>query len=171
MSELNIGKIIEGEAARDAIHIAVAPVVAGEHLEPGTHVAFDENGSVVSRKNNPIGIVDPFLGGAVKKGQKFYLFLYPKTVTNLRHEWSHQDFKQEPSTASASMLWLKHFAVLHQMHYNDMMAGVERFVDGGCTFPTIEDDHKDWETPPDFWIHYYAVTGKKGEGDFFGCCI
>lgn len=32
MSELNIGKIIEGEAARDAIHIAVAPVVAGEHL-------------------------------------------------------------------------------------------------------------------------------------------
>lgn len=171
MSELNIGKIIDGDAARDAIHIAVAPVVAGEALEPGTHVALDENGTAVSYKTKPIGIVDPFLANAVVKGQKFYLFLYPRTVTNLRHEWSHAAFRQEPSTASVSMGWLLRFAELHQMAYCDMMAAVKEFVDGGCDEPTIENDFRDWETPPEFWIHYEAVTGKKGEGDFFGCCI
>lgn len=171
MSELNIGKIIEGEAARDAIHVAVAPVVAGEALEPGMHVAFDENGTVVPSPGNRIGIVDPFLRSGVEKGQKFYLFLYPKTVTNLRHDWAHPAFRNEPSAASVSMGWLQHFAELHKMTYNDLMEAVKRFVDGGCSFATIEDEFREWETPPEFWIHYMAVTGQKGDGNFFGCCI
>ncbi len=171
MSEVIIGKLIEGNAARDAIHIAVAPVVAGEELEPGTHVAFDETGTMVSYRTNRIGIVDPFLKHLVAKGEKFYLFLYPRTVKNLRHEWDHPAFKHEPSTASLSMGWLQHFAELHQMTYNDMMAAVEKYVDGGCKEAVIEDEFRDWETPEEFWKHYEAVTGKTGSGELFGCCI
>ncbi|MFO0822607.1 MAG: hypothetical protein U0792_05710 [Gemmataceae bacterium] len=37
----------------------------------------------------PVGIVDPFLREAVRPGQRFWLFMYPNTVTTLRHEWTH----------------------------------------------------------------------------------
>lgn len=67
--------------------------------------------------------------------------------------------------------WLQHFAELHQMTYNDMMAAVKDYVDGGCKDSTIETDHKNWETPDEFWVHYKNVTGNIGTGDFFGCCI
>lgn len=170
MSDPIIGKIIEGNAARDAVHIAIAPVVAGEYLRPGTPVGFQPNGTVASYINKHIGIVDPFLGLPVDKGQKFYLFLFPKTVKNLRHEWDHPDFRQSPET-EASVGWLQRFASEHQMTYGDLMAAVGEFVDKGCDYPTIEDDFKDWEVPEEFWVHYKAVTGKDGSGDFFGCCI
>lgn len=171
MNDLPIGNLIEGPAERDAIHIAIAPVVAGEELEPGTHVGFDENGLAVTFKSKSIGVVDPFLKYPVEKGQKFWLFLYPKTVTNLRHDWSHPAFKNEPTSGSISMGWLQHFAELHQMTYNDLMAAVEKYVSDGCSVAVIEDDFKQWETPDEFWVHYKAVTGKDGEGNFFGCCV
>ena len=33
-----LGKLIEGRGERDAIHIAIVPVCAGENLNPGTHL-------------------------------------------------------------------------------------------------------------------------------------
>lgn len=89
-----VGKLITGQAFRDAIHVAIAPVVAGEQLAPGTRVVL-VNG--VARdgawiKTPSIGIVDPFLERPVYVGEKFYIFLFPNTVTSLRHAWTHPAF-------------------------------------------------------------------------------
>lgn len=95
-----IGTILTKPAERDAIHVAVAPAIASEELQPGQHVG--PGGSplldfmVVSAQSPvKIGIVDPFLSGSVKKGEHFYLFMYPKTVTTLRHEWTHPAFQEK----------------------------------------------------------------------------
>ena len=67
MSEnLRLGKIIDGgRVDRDAIHIAVMPVVAGEKLQPGTHVGFAKGGYRVTASPSGgyecVGIVDPYL--------------------------------------------------------------------------------------------------------------
>jgi hypothetical protein len=85
--DLGLGKLIIGEAHRDAVHVAVAPVVAQENLSPGDHV--DANGGWAGER---VGIVDPFLREPVRKGDRFWLFLYPGTVTGLRHMWTHPAF-------------------------------------------------------------------------------
>lgn len=48
MSEsLGLGKIITTPQQRDAIHVAVAPVVANSELKPGQRVGFVREGSIV----------------------------------------------------------------------------------------------------------------------------
>lgn len=88
---LPLGEIITTEQHRDAIHVAVAPVEAGERLTPGTHVTLRADGKAVSGAAT-IGIVDPFLRQFLMPGDRFWLFLYPNTITSLRHDWSHPSF-------------------------------------------------------------------------------
>lgn len=40
----NLGDLCDSDARRDAVHIAVAPVIAGQHLDPGYHVGLDDSG-------------------------------------------------------------------------------------------------------------------------------
>src|SRR5271165_1998507 len=90
-----LGKLITTEQERDAIHIAVCPVTAGKDLKPGEHIGLIGDDFVVGPSVNNIGVVDPFLTEDVKVGQCFYMFLYPGTITGLRHEWTHPMFEAE----------------------------------------------------------------------------
>lgn len=96
------GRLIEdGDRRRDAIHIALAPVTAAVRLAPGQHVGLVREGSVelVGPCDRPVGIVDPFLPAAVEPGERFWLFLYPNTVTGLRHIWAHPAFAAAAAAA------------------------------------------------------------------------
>jgi hypothetical protein len=86
--------ITDGDRRRDAVHVAVAPVTAAGRLVPGQHVGFIHAGNteIVGASTSPIGIVDPFLCEDVQQGQRFWLFMYPNTVTSLRHVWTHPAF-------------------------------------------------------------------------------
>lgn len=88
----NLGEEPAGDARRDAVHIAVAPVIAGYRLSPGECVGPVYDGTQFGTCKKPIGIVDPFLTADVLPGQRFWLFLYPGTITGLRHVWSHPAF-------------------------------------------------------------------------------
>lgn len=90
---VKIGQLITEPVGRDAIHVAIAPVTAGEDLTPGALIGFDEAlGDTVRARADGIGIVDPFLREAPQKGQRFYMFLLPNTITSLRHVWTHPQF-------------------------------------------------------------------------------
>lgn len=92
----NVGSLAGEDARRDAIHVAVAPVVAAGPLDPGDHVWLDDHGEATKgdgrRSASTIGVVDPFLDSVVLKGERFWVCLYPGTVTSLRHVWSHPAF-------------------------------------------------------------------------------
>ena len=90
-----LGQLItDGDRRRDAIHVAVAPVTAAARLVPGQHVGLvqDGNTELVGPCDRTIGVVDPFLAADVEPGQRFWLFLYPGTITGLRHVWTHSVF-------------------------------------------------------------------------------
>lgn len=84
---------IPATSGRDAIHIAVIRMVATTRLFPGQHVGVD--GSPNAEKT--VGIVDPYLPGPVYPDQPFWALLYPRTITGLRHVWTHPDFDDEVS--------------------------------------------------------------------------
>lgn len=108
MNEPIVGRLIEGDVfPRDALHMAMAAVTAGERLEPGQRVGIIrsewkssaatrwEQVFHVARVPHPdkeLGIVDPFLRGVVLPGQRFWLWLFPKTITGLQHNWTHTAF-------------------------------------------------------------------------------
>lgn len=89
-----LGKIIGPDEKRDAIHLAVENAIAGQTLNPGDNIGFLPDGTV-GYCAKPLGIVDPFLKSPVKAGQRFWLVVYPRQITSLRHVWSHPSFPEK----------------------------------------------------------------------------
>lgn len=95
-TELKVGRLLDASAplpGRDAIHVPVVPVRSAEWLAPGCKVGLCE-GRVdrVESGVPPVGVVDPFLSDAVPPETPFWLFLFPGTVTDVRHVWTHPAF-------------------------------------------------------------------------------
>jgi hypothetical protein len=98
-----LGTIIDiNKEKRDAIHLGVEPIVAGMILQRGAHIGIGPNGKAYDANYMPelkaVGIVDPFLRDKVKKGEAFWLIVYPRQITSLRHVWEHPDFKDSKET-------------------------------------------------------------------------
>lgn len=90
MDKPKIGQLVPlaDMVGRDAIHVAVLPVVAGAMLCPGDDVGVGEDGRATTAAH-AIGIVDPFLQETVKEGEGFWLFVYPGAAEPVRHHWTH----------------------------------------------------------------------------------
>lgn len=178
-----LGTLIDERAARDAIHVAVEPVIAGTKLAPGQNVKLVDGVAHYARDvNDGVGIVDPFLHDLVDPGQRFWLLMYPRTITSLRHVWSHPDFDDVADPApdkNASEAWLRDFCDRSDCPaYETVIAaaigGYVEVVDEiyGSEAYRI-DDYGDGEIflyfagrdahspiPPEFWDHVETVTGQ-----------
>lgn len=174
MNDTKLGQLITGQPLRDAIHIAIAPVIAGEDLNPGEHVGLNENGEATRLTAKTVGIVDPFLlhGVVINKGERFWLCLYQQTITGMRHSWVHPSFPEITGDASAaSELWLRNFAASAAgigMDYHELMVAAGRYLENGAMYCFGEDIGyaDDFDA---FWSHYRNVTGRTGSGEFFRC--
>jgi hypothetical protein len=181
-----MGTILTADVGgRDAVHVAVIAATAAGKLAPSQHVGFksgaapepvDTTEPIVGASDDPIGIVDPFLEGMVEKGQRFWLYLYPRTITSLRHNWTHprfEDLKQgqiysRPTQVAESEAWLKAWCETHDC---PEWPTVRAVIEGD------ESEHRQWsdeylhfdgrdahgEIPPSFWHHVEIVLGRKVE--------
>lgn len=174
-----LGTIIT-DGGRDAIHLAVEPVVAGELLFPGQHIGIkDGKGYGATHNVKLLGIVDPFLTGTVQLDQKFWLVVYPRQITSLRHVWSHPDFPESEvlkldshDPVEKSKAWISAFAAELDQTYNRLMAAADQWVyDNDYTYDNSEVYKNHWEKFHEFWIHYTVVTGREPneKESFFTC--
>lgn len=180
-----LGKLITEESHRDAIHIAIAPVVAAEKLAPGQEVGFVEGSEVfVEPSGSPIGIIDPFLKGLVFPDQSCWLCLFPETVTGMRHHWSHPAFAgTEPAAAESQPLkddasltseaWLRDLAEEVELSFDALLDAARAYRDRGeyhrLGFDTPDRCYTESE---EFWRHFTVVTGEPGDRDgdnIFSC--
>jgi hypothetical protein len=170
-TQFSIGKIHTERYERDAIHFAVMPVMASEDLKPGQHIGFKEGGYMVTASPAApyklIGIVDPFLPTDVKKHERFWMVLYPNTITGLKHVWSHPTIADDGrGVGTESEKWLRDFATSVDADYDEMMAVAATHCEGAKGWSEYLIEGGKWEgqsTPDAFWAHYQNLTGKKPE--------
>lgn len=181
---LTLGTILpDDHQGRDAIHIAVISAKANEWLEPGQQVVICDDVAYPETRESSIGIVDPFLPETVTTGQRFWVLLHPRTITSLRHVWSHPALPDEPSvqpiTPDARESALGAIRAVAQ----DLGVSVERMMEGADEWLQSGGSHKgymhfgndlsyNWNMPA-FWDAYALLTGKHVPEDmrqsFFSC--
>ncbi len=176
-----LGTIIDDKQKRDAIHLAVEPVIAGEKLRPGEHITVVDGVATGADVGAGLGIVDPFLTKLVKKGERFWFVMYPRMVHSLRHVWTHPAFpdgeaapvvEEKDTDKATAESWLRNYAVEIDIGFQrlidaagDWLEGEDYLVDGGTLDGVV--------TKPEFWTYYAAFTGKTVPEDkrqnFFSC--
>lgn len=99
MSKPVFGKVLTERPinVRDATHIPIIVVVAGDIISPAEDIRLekpgDEDGLFVafpSTVGNRVGVADPFLSVDVHPGQMFYCWLKPESTKKLWHQWTHR---------------------------------------------------------------------------------
>lgn len=183
------GLLPDDAGGRDAVHVAVISAVAGEKLSPGQDIGFSgqvsQTGEGLASAAAPklIGIVDPFLKGLVWPDQRFWLYIYPRKITGLNHQWSHPDLPDvgakvggdlysTPAQRLASSRWIGDWAAGYGMTGSAMIEAATNFIKGGdylCDGGKFEGER----VPYEFWEHYERVTGatvpSAGKDNFFTC--
>lgn len=183
MSEIvKLGEKLSGDVPRDAIHIAIAPVTAGQILKPGEHVGFLSDGRV-GKTRVTIGVIDPFLTSLVNVGDQVYILLNPYTITSLRHQWTHPAFdnnyksvvesKSIPSGAlKTSANYIRREAGKLGLSYEQLIEITTDWVLTGEVFCGGEDFMDAW-VDEEFFHHFSIVTGMEVPEDrrhsFFRC--
>lgn len=179
MHEVNLGQLITDPAQqRDAIHIAVASVVAAMELQAGDELEFAKAcDTMYVRKSihKPIGIVDPFLKTVIQPEDRFWMFLMPNTITSLRHDWTHPAFAVPVADKAASEKWMADYASCHYSSDDDGYAGwcgkytAEQVIEFAKDFLLNGDRHvqqgseslRDDTNAAEFWRHFEVITGMK----------
>lgn len=163
---------------RDAIHLAVFKAEAAEMMGPGMDVYLDDEHK--ARWNQPqygperefLGIVDPFLEVDLEPGDMFWLVVYPRQITSLRHVWEHPGFpgvNDKPKSKADAEAWLRDFAARSDVPSFESM--VDAAVRGGGSYVGFGEDASG-EIPPEFWDHLGVYTGISFEGataEWFSC--
>jgi hypothetical protein len=185
-----MGAVLPDDAGgRDAVHVAVISAIAYHSMEPGAHVSFidvptattEGKAGVSPLGDEPIGIADPFIKDRIKEGERFWLYLYPRTITGLRHQWTHPAFADDqgtvygtPSQKLAAEEWIKNF--VHRSDcpgYEELMAGVARIADeGGSDYFYVYESNTHGEIPDEFWVMAEIVLGRPIKGkrpSYFSC--
>ncbi len=184
-----LGFIISPKEKRDAIHLAVEPSTAGEILKAGDHVSISlSDGKAYKTKTGKgLGIVDPFLLEEVGHGEMFWLVVYPRQITSLRHVWEHSSFPLSGETdtnkypsapemqAPAPMVhksvsYVENVANNLGVTYKDLMDAAEnkeKFGDYWVRGGQFEGEY----ISDDFWEHYYKIKGGEYQdhGNFLSC--
>src|SRR5687768_6575335 len=190
-----LGTIIGPNEGRDAIHVAVFPVEAAEDLRPGDHVGLNEEGKAewagTGPRSGAVGIVDPFIVGKVSRGDWFWLLVYPRQITSLRHVREHPSFpasepslKDDPTTPSAGLealradseQWLRQWisnADCPDFHTTiGAMLNQRNGTSWGSEYVHFDGQDAHGEIPAEAWHHLAVYSGEDLSGErpgWFSC--
>lgn len=160
-----LGSTFDTDLGRDAIHLATVAVTSDERLFAGMHVGLVAPTKVSLVAPELVGIVDPFLTDGTYPNRRFWLVLYPRTITSLRHVWTHPSFPEGVLVVDereVSRLWLEAFA--ERLFPYEPKSGT-KFTNliSGAEYEGFRSDIKyddDLKPGPEFWSHYERYTGR-----------
>lgn len=90
-SDPRLGHIPVDGSGRDAVHIAVVPMIVRERIALGQHIDVMPRVVLYAAgiSADCIGIVDPFVAALAFDGDRICMFLWPYTITGLAYHSTH----------------------------------------------------------------------------------
>ena len=190
MHDIQLGQKITTDQERDAIHIAVIPLVAAGEFLPGQpfRLAYTDNTKAVpvttADSTDCIGIIDPFLdeNEYIGEGDRVWGVLFPNTVTGMRHHWEHPAFSETESvietvnndeeeeeesnqlTRQEHWDWIRDFADRWRFDLDELVSNAKSFNAWRYATARGRDLHSAGELEEDhdlFWYHLEGYTGQQ----------
>ena len=171
MDTINLlGKKLTGGEGRDAVHVAVCPVIVDGFLRAGERVKFvpgsTERVTSWNYEGDLIGVIDPFVESYVTTGERCWLFLLPNSITGLRHVWTHPSFPDPAQPPVDNKItekqfaehWLRGFADRYQTNYDALVKGAVS-GEGVCFGDDLE--YGDFRYGSEFWRYINIVSGRE----------
>lgn len=172
---MTIGQLVGHIGVRDAIHCPIISAVAKMNLNVGTPVVILESGEAEqSDFFSYVGIVDPFLKAYVQKGEQFWVWVKPGSISSLTHKWTHNripDVAEVVPEKEAARVRLEEFAngPLH-VSLEEMLAVIAACATGHGD-PLYDHGYEGLSEYEGFWDDYMLYTGKPDPNqsrDFYG---
>ena len=183
-----LGRLIPNDVCpdRDCIHLAVIPMIAGEdYMDRGCRIKLKYNTTDVAlleeyNEKDIVGIVDPFLKEfRVHKGQKFWCYLLPNSITGMRHHWQHTKFDEPKEDVGSSESWIREFCDTWNFDYDELVTNAHKKGDWRYVTAMGIDLHSVGELGKDhdlFWMHLeklnkttYSEEHREGMGWSCSC--
>ena len=170
----SMGRIHKTDLGRDAVHVAVLSCTATNRMPPGAKVVVSHGNYVRTALTHEtaVGVIDPFIKTrAIEPGWRVWVFLYPNTITGLKHQWSHPviDNLQPPDL---SMKWIEKFASAISQSYPALMDAAQRYGQNGDWTSDNNENYKnvDYHVWAVFWRHFSIVTGEELRPNLSNSC-
>lgn len=162
---------------KDAIHIAVVSLRAGQLLKPGQNIELNEDGEAIRSRNkkDSFGVVDPFLKNNVMRGESFWGLLSMHEVPNVRHTWDHPKLSFEsPITPIKYNSILEHIASELGITYPELMFACRKMIDTDKKTAIQKSEDEIYSLNSDYncelWSEWSDETGEKFTNNGTACC-
>ena len=177
MQPTELGTVPTEKDSRDAIHVAVLPVIAKGNLHPGQFIEVYTKDKkhyarvAVQSQNSTHGICDPFRTGVIYDGVFFWAIMLPGTITDMRHHWTHACIEEEQDIvehrieheAGVAEAWMRDFADDIGLSYEQVLIAGDHYSEGeiwgGYTFDHDTPD-RCYEDAGLYWGAWSAIRGK-----------
>ena len=171
---ITFGRHPEQAGVKDAVHVAIVSVRAGQYLEPGTRVSLNEHREAVGDSKG-FGLVDPFLKKSVQTGDTCWVMMDAKETGTVRHIWDHEQDFTAPERETKQNEYLLGHAKRLGVSYKQLMDAVEQLVYNQKTTVyagtlTEEELEEKIEHIDDFWYDWKDETGYEFDNMGSECC-
>ena len=158
---------------KDAIHIPIIAVQAGQSLKPGDRVKVDKDGVAWKYQHGP-GVVDPYLRDPVQYPDFFWVFMDTGTITSLRHDWDHPEVLYQRSDQSETDIVMAKAWINDNISYptgrsvEQIMQDARDYIREGKMF-TEQGGQFRIRNEPDLWEWEDKGEGRDGVKKFWEC--
>lgn len=114
---------------KDAIHVAIVSVRAGESMAPGQHFTMQDGEAVPANPKDSVGVVSPFLRSNVMRGDAFWGLLKMDEIESVKHVWDHPQFSFEvPKTEPSRNKYIESYSEEFGVTYEELMEACSKYV-------------------------------------------
>lgn len=173
-----LGKTPDEIGTKDAIHVAIVSVRAGEYIARGQRFKLNEFNEAVA-DHDGFAVVDPFRKSDVTRGDVFWGLLDQREVPNVRHEWDHPEINEFiPARETQKNRYLDKCAEKLKMPYADLMSAISMMVNdetpkytGSLTKAELDKLLSDYEIEDyEVFSEWAGETGHEFENEGSACC-